>query len=63
VRPDRVDPDRPVLPDFADRFDRPDLGVRVDPGWMPGVVPVFAEGEKADPGVGVVRAPMPHVSQ
>jgi hypothetical protein len=63
VRPDRVDPDRPVLPDFADRFDRPDRGVLVEPGGVPGVAPVRADGEKAAPGVGTDVPAMPHVSQ
>jgi len=63
VRPDRVDPDRPVRPDFEDRFDRPDRGVRVEPGGIPGVVPVRTEGDAAvAAGADVVPA-MPHVSQ
>jgi hypothetical protein len=63
VRPERVEPDRPVRPDFEERFDRPDLGVRVDPGWVPGVVPVRTDGDAAaTAGADVVPA-MPHALQ
>jgi hypothetical protein len=63
VRPDRVDPDRPVRPDLVDRFDRPDRGVRVEPGVGPVRLDVEAAGPVAV-GAGADVAPaMPHVSQ